>query len=131
MSCHGDMICTLLLGDEGRIQWETLVAGLLALGAAVCTIRQIRSQIRLTSELAADQRLRRERAARAMLPLALSEFADYAVTCIKHLQALQPYFHSNGALDPRGLAGQRRLVRLRFAKRCRFNHKRVHRVRGR
>jgi hypothetical protein len=79
--------------------WQTLLTGVAALVAAWWTVRQIRSQIRQTEELATDQRRRRERAARAMLPLALSELADYAAACMTRLHALRPYFRPDGSLD--------------------------------
>jgi hypothetical protein len=56
-------------------------------------------QILQTEQLAADQRKRRARAARAMLPLALSELAGHATACIQGLYNLRPYFQSNGSLD--------------------------------
>ena len=63
------------------------------------TIAKLKEQIRQTEQLAADQRQRRARAARAMLPLALSELAEYATTCIRKLRDLRPCFLSNGSLD--------------------------------
>jgi hypothetical protein len=79
--------------------WQTLIAGTAALLAALVTVCVLVTQIRQTGKLASDQRLRRARAARAVLPLALSELADYSTGCIKGLRNLRPYFRSDGSLD--------------------------------
>lgn len=89
----------LFLGSDGRVEWETLVTGIVAVLVAALTVRKLSEQIRQTERLAADQRKRRARAARAMLPLALSEIADYATACIQGLYALHSCFRPNGALN--------------------------------
>jgi hypothetical protein len=89
----------LLLGNDGRVQWETLVTGLVAVGVAVATITKLNDQIRQTGKLADDQRRRRARAAQAVLPLALSELANYSTMCVKQLYGLRQYFHANGSLN--------------------------------
>ena len=89
----------LFLGTDGRVEWETLVTGIVAVLVAVLTVMKLSEQIRQTERLAVDQRKRRARAARAMLPLALSEIADYATTCILGLYALRSCFRPDGALD--------------------------------
>jgi hypothetical protein len=73
----------LLLGNDGRLQWETLVTGLVAVGVAVATITKLNDQIRQTGKFADDHRRLRARAARAVLPLALSELANYSTECVK------------------------------------------------
>lgn len=83
---------TLFLDPDGRLQWETLVTGIGAVVAAFFTVRRLREQISQTQKLADDQRQRRARAARATLPLALSQLAQYATSCIKGLYDLRPYF---------------------------------------
>jgi hypothetical protein len=88
-----------LLGTDGRLQWEILATGIAALVAARWTVAKISDQIKQTERLATDRRRRRERAALAMLPLALSEFANYATACINGLYALRPCFQSDGSLD--------------------------------
>jgi hypothetical protein len=88
-----------LLGTDGRLQWEILATGIAALVAAWWTVAKISDQIKQTEWLATDQRRRRERAALAMLPLALSEFANYATACINGLYALRPCFQTDGSLD--------------------------------
>jgi hypothetical protein len=89
----------LVLGNDGRLQWETLLTGVAALGAAWWTVGKLGVQIRLTERLAADQRRRRERAARALLPLALAELSDYSRACMIGLKTLLPYFTPDGSLN--------------------------------
>lgn len=79
--------------------WQTLITGIAALLAAVVTIVVLNCQIRETRERANDQRQRRERAARAVLPLALAELQQYARACIRGLYDLRPYFQPHGSLD--------------------------------
>jgi hypothetical protein len=71
-------------------QWQTLVAGLLALIGAWWTVRKIRDQIRQTADLENDRRIREERAARIVLPLALSEITQYSIDCMRFLQPFAP-----------------------------------------
>jgi len=85
------------LGDDGRIQWETLATGFAAVVVAWVTVSKLNEQIRQTDRLAQDQRQRRARAARAVLPLALAEIGDHALACIQGLYALRPYFQTDGA----------------------------------
>jgi hypothetical protein len=94
----------LKLSDDGRLQWEILLSGAAALGGAGWTVSKIRDQITQTDRIADDRRKRRERAARAMLPLALSELTQYATACIKRLYDLRPYFHDNGSLNQAQIA---------------------------
>lgn len=89
----------LFLGNDGRLQWETLLTGFAALASAWFTISALRKQIRQTRELADEQRGRRARAALTVLPLALSEIEQYALSCIKGLCDLRRYFRADGALD--------------------------------
>jgi hypothetical protein len=91
----------LFLGTDGRLQWETLVSGIGAVVAAFFTVRRLREQINQTQKLADDQRQRRARAARATLPLALSQLAQYATLCIKRLYDLRPYFRPDADLVQR------------------------------
>jgi hypothetical protein len=87
----------IFISAEGRLQWETLVTGLVAAAAAFFTVRGLREQIHQTQKLANDGRQRRARAARATLPLALSQLAQYATSCIKELYDLRPYFRAGGS----------------------------------
>jgi hypothetical protein len=89
----------LFLGTDGRLQWEVLVTGIGAVVAAFFTVRRLQEQISQTQILADDQRRRRARAARATLPLALSQLAQYATFCIRGLYDLQPYFRAHSAND--------------------------------
>jgi len=89
----------LILGNDGRLQWETLLTGVSALMAACFTVVHLKRQIRQTEDLTEKARQQRVKAARAMLPLALSELSEYATSCIKRLYALWHYFQSDGSLD--------------------------------
>jgi hypothetical protein len=68
--------------------------GLLALLGAWWTVRGIRGQIAQTAQLEKARHLREERAARAVLPMALSELAQYSMDCIR---LLEPHVPSSGA----------------------------------
>jgi hypothetical protein len=89
----------VFVGNDGRLQWETLVTGITALLAALLTIMFLNRQIRQTAILAKDQRQRQARSARAVLPFALSELEQYTRVCIKGLYDLRPYFQSADPLD--------------------------------
>lgn len=60
---------------------QSLIAGILALVAAYFTIKVIRGQIDQAQRSEVERFKRRNRAARASLPFALSEFVDYANNC--------------------------------------------------
>lgn len=66
-------------------EWQTLISGLLALVGAYLTVRGIRSQINQAYDLAEQARLREEQAAKAVMPLALSQLNQYAEDCIRLL----------------------------------------------
>lgn len=68
--------------------WQTLFAGLLALLGALITVYFIQKQIRQTSDLANDVRTHEEFAAKAVLPLALSQLSRYGQDCIELLNPL-------------------------------------------
>ncbi|MGE3868431.1 MAG: hypothetical protein AB7F51_02830 [Pseudorhodoplanes sp.] len=68
-------------------QWQTLIAGVLALIAAIWTIFQINKQIRQTEKLETDKRYSENNAARAVLPLALSQLTQYCREAIQFLDA--------------------------------------------
>jgi len=70
--------------------WQTLIAGCLALTGAWLTVRKIRQQIDQANALEKDRLLREERAARIMLPMALSALQQYAIDCIKLLLPFAP-----------------------------------------
>jgi hypothetical protein len=65
--------------------WQTLIAGALALFGAWITVRSIKRQIKQADDAANDKIGRDERAAKAILPLGLSELSQYASSCIKFL----------------------------------------------
>ncbi len=78
---------------EFLCQWQTLLAGIGALVAAVFTIRKMQAQINQAAEFQKDQLRRESRAARIVLPLALSEITEYSIKCIK---LLEPYAPAKG-----------------------------------
>lgn len=71
--------------SQHAFDWQTLIAGFLALVGAGWTVRGLRAQIRQTDQLAENRRSREELAARAVLPLALSDMSGYARDCIQLL----------------------------------------------
>lgn len=78
-------------------RWQTLVAGVIALAAAVPTVYFLYRQIAQQQELAAETRRRELLAARAMLPASLAKLATYAQDCCDQLRA---YSASAGAASP-------------------------------
>lgn len=68
--------------------WQTLLAGALALCGALWTVKKIRDQIRQTEKITNDARKRDELAARSVLPLALSELANYALRCMRQINLI-------------------------------------------
>lgn len=66
--------------------WQTLVAGVLALIGAGATVYYIHLQIKQVEYLEVARRSREEMAARAVLPLAFSQIVKYAVDCIKQIE---------------------------------------------
>jgi hypothetical protein len=62
----------LMLAERWLYDWQTLVSGLLALGAAWWATSSLREQIAQTDQLHWQDVERRHNAARVMLPLALA-----------------------------------------------------------
>jgi hypothetical protein len=85
----------LLLGPEGRLQWETL----LAFAAAAATVFYTHRMISQTSDVEDDRRHRRERAARATLPLALTALCNYATECMTWAEKILGCVDADGRLD--------------------------------
>jgi hypothetical protein len=67
--------------------WQTLIAGALALIAASLTIRAMNKQTNAAIDIAEKRRQSEERAARAALPLGLSDISLYSKRCIKLMAA--------------------------------------------
>lgn len=65
------------------LAWQTLIAGLIALGGAILTVLALNRQAREAAE-------RRARAARARLPAALDLLNNYALQCVRWLKDLKP-----------------------------------------
>lgn len=68
--------------------WQTMIAGVLALTGAWATVASVNRQIRHNSAVEQRRRADEARAARAVIPLALSELSFYSSRCIKVLAAL-------------------------------------------
>jgi hypothetical protein len=92
--------------------WQTLIAGVLAVGAAFLASLSVAAQITSEIETEAWRRYSRERALRATLPLTLAEMADYAEDCIRQLDnalgmarvVKDPVFRITGQPLPSGVA---------------------------
>lgn len=78
----------LLLGD-GRLQWEVLFTGVVALLAAVVTFRQLQRQIQQTQEIEQGRRDARLLAVRSVLPLTLSALVEYIESETAVLRAMK------------------------------------------
>ncbi|MBX4964475.1 hypothetical protein [Rhizobium binae] len=78
------------LSTIGSLKWidTTLVTGFAAVGAAYLSVKTVRDQIRQDKQLEADRILARHDAARAVLPLALSNICQYAIDCGTQLRSL-------------------------------------------
>lgn len=69
--------------------WQTLIGGLIALAAALYAGRYVRKQIAAGERIEAARIERREKAARAVLPLTLSRFIDFSEECAEVVRVLQ------------------------------------------
>ena len=85
----GGMITWLCAAYDWLEDWQTLVSGMLAVGAALWTVFTLRQQINeqkaQTEAVAIRHRElleRKHRAARSQLPLTLSSICEYASNCI-------------------------------------------------
>lgn len=74
-------------------RWQTLATGILALIGAGLTVWFIHRQIKQTAYMEKARLLREEQAAKAVLPLALAELAQYAEDCIR---LIAPFIPPNG-----------------------------------
>jgi hypothetical protein len=70
--------------------YQTLIAGFVALGGAALTVLAINKQIKSSQDQEDERRRRRNLAARAMMPAALSEICNYSERCMKILLPLLP-----------------------------------------
>ncbi len=79
--------------------WQQLIAGLIAIAAAIIGWLAINRQVRQGEEQERERVRSRHAAARAMLPLALSGISDYAHDCADELVAL--YRQRDGEVIPK------------------------------
>lgn len=70
---------------ETLAAWQTLIGAVLALGAALWTVREMRKQTRGDETRHKNELLRRKLAARAQMPDALSELSEYVRASGRHL----------------------------------------------
>jgi len=89
----------IFLGNDSRLQWETLLTGFAAVAVAAVTVTKLNEQIRQTKKLETDKRERQAKAVRAMLPLALAEIAGYATECMRKFCELQVYFYADDQMS--------------------------------
>jgi hypothetical protein len=68
--------------------WQTLIGGIIAIGAALYAGQYVRRQINLAETIESERIRKRETAARAVLPLTLTKFVDFAEECAKVLDDL-------------------------------------------
>ena len=80
--------------------WQTLISGMIALGAAAWTVRAIRHQTQRSDDNAKEIRRRKARAARAAMPAALSSLTAYTVQCVALIVAFRRSTDSTGAIRP-------------------------------
>jgi len=81
--------------------WQTLIAGALAIAAALLGGIFILKQINATREMEAESRRRKFDAARAIFPLTLSSLIEYSRACIRHL--LRIYASKSTEIIPKTL----------------------------
>lgn len=70
--------------------WQTMLAGGVAVAAAYFSIRAVRDQIQQAADLETDRRVRAFAAARARMPAALNSLCDYAESIGRFLRASEP-----------------------------------------
>lgn len=80
-------------------RYQTMVSGILALSAAVVAYLAARAQIRHAENLIEKRRQTEAYAARATIPLALSEVCDYAGACFDIFKSRLPNYKDRSPLD--------------------------------
>jgi hypothetical protein len=74
--------------------WQTLISGVLAVAAAAVSIGFLSKQIRQVDKQEQERQRRRHAAARATLPLALSQICDYTEVAVRELDVLRQWLNS-------------------------------------
>jgi hypothetical protein len=69
--------------------WQTLIGGLVAIGAALYAGRYVKKQIAASERIEDDRLERRAKAVRAILPLTLTKFIDFAEECANIIRRIQ------------------------------------------
>lgn len=104
LSTFCDPASAVLRGGECRIvkflfDWQGLIAGFAAIGAALIGGNYILKQIELSKEQAGERIRSRHAAARSMLPLALASITQYTAECARELKKL--HLASKGDVVPK------------------------------
>lgn len=81
----GPILSTLLAAYELALAWQTLIGSLIALIAALWTIKVMRDQMKADTDRHHDAFRRKRLAARAMMPDALSALGAYVRGCAAYL----------------------------------------------
>lgn len=76
-------------------EWQTLISAIIALGAAVPTVRLLSQQITLEHSRASDQIEREQFAAKTALPAGLVGITDYANTALHALREIETLFNDH------------------------------------
>ena len=80
-------------------RYQTMVSGVTALSAAFVAYLAAKAQIRHAESLEESRRQTEEYAARATLPLALSEVCDYALACFDIFKSRLPNYNDRSPLE--------------------------------
>lgn len=85
--------CALQSPDDVRkilLDWQTLLAGILALAGAVLTVYGLAKQVQVAQAIEREKVRRRHLSDRAALPLALVQLTAYLRLCVSLLEPLNP-----------------------------------------
>ena len=101
-----DSICQLKGLGQWLYDWQTLLSGLLALGAALWAGSLIRSQIAQADQFHRNEVKRSHNAARVALPMALSEVSRYIQQVAENVIAELERYGDGSDLVPREVLAQ-------------------------
>ena len=93
------LIYTIILGTFFEAEWETILAAVLALIAAVATVYYLHNQQKLTERLHREDIRRRFSASVSVTPLALSELCAYAVGSLRFAVKADSALRANQEVD--------------------------------
>jgi hypothetical protein len=87
---------------NGLSNWQTLIAGLLALAGAIATVVAVRRQIEAGHHQEEERRIRQLTAARAVMPLALVKLIEYTDASLGALKAMNGPPEDKVIVHPQG-----------------------------